>query len=388
MMPEHYRGREQTFVKHTVLRRYLERLIMIKGQSESAISYIDCFAGPWQEGAAQMHDTSVAISLTIMKECQAALQRMGKEVQFAALFIEKNRKSYDRLADFLKRDDWSGIHAEAMHGDFYSLRDAICDWCDDNSFAFFFIDPTGWKRVVEIETLKPLLRRGKSEYLINFMFDFVLRTHTQSAFEDHMRDIFGIVPDTAGLTPDKREEYLVRLYRNRLKQATAPHEREPRTARVSVLYPSRDRTFYDLVYLTRHPLGIRAFMEESEKVDIVQRKVRARTKQDKRIVRTRQLEMFDDSIHRPDNSEDMDLSEVKSYWLSKLTFTPKAFGLEELADMLEETDWFISHLQAAFRELQMESKVMNVDSDRIRPRNPVHFHANRNAGERLRKSGP
>ncbi len=47
---------------------------------------------------------------------------------------------------------------------------------------FSFIDPTGWKNVVEIDTLLPLLQRRHSEYLINFMFDFILRAHNQELF--------------------------------------------------------------------------------------------------------------------------------------------------------------------------------------------------------------
>ncbi len=125
-------------------------------------------------------------------------------------------------------------------------------------------------------------------------------------------------------------------------------------------------------------------MEESEKVDIIQRMVRAKTKQEKRIERTRQLEMFDDSASSS-NEVNIDLSKVKGYWLSKLAYTPKRFGLDELADMLEETDWFISHFQAAFKELQKEGKVRNSDSARIRPKNVVHFHANKHTGELLKK---
>ena len=53
--------------------------------------------------------------------------------------------------------------------------------------------------------------------------------------------------------------------------------------------------------------------------------------------------------------------------------------------MLEETDWFISHFQAAFKELQKEGKVRNIDSARIRPKNVVHFHANKHTGELLKK---
>jgi hypothetical protein len=174
------------------------------------------------------------------------------------------------------------------------------------------------------------------------------------------------------------------LYRSSLKKASTQNDKEPRAAHVRVLYPSKDRTFFDLVYLTRHPMGIRAFMEESEKVDIIQRKVRAKTKQEKRIEKTQQFEMFDDSDSSTDEIS-VDLSEVKEYWLSKLEYAPKRFGLEELADMLEDTGWFISHFQAAFKELQKEGKVRNIDSARIRPKNVVHFHANKHTGERLEK---
>ena len=112
--------------------------------------------------------------------------------------------------------------------------------------------------------------------------------------------------------------------------------------------------------------------------------VRAKAKQEQRIERTRQFELFDDSS-RPLHNNDIDLSEVKDYWLAKLAYTPERFGLEKLADMLEETDWFISHLQAAFKALQADGKVRNLDAARTRPRNVVHFDANNHAGERLVK---
>ena len=48
MIPENYKNREQAFIKHTLLRSYLERLFMIIGHRERVISYVDCFAGPWQ----------------------------------------------------------------------------------------------------------------------------------------------------------------------------------------------------------------------------------------------------------------------------------------------------------------------------------------------------
>ena len=246
------------------------------------------------------------------------------------------------------------------------------EWCGSEDFTFFFIDPTGWKDVVEIDTLRPLLGRKHSEFLINFMFEFIVRAHSQPAFEQHMREIFGEIPETYGFSPKERETHLIELYRSQLIKAQGQDASlRTRSAFVRVLDPLKDRTKYHLVYLTRHPLGIKVFMETSEKMDFVQRAVRAQTKQLFRVNRTGQGELFPASS---DTSTDrVDLSVVKEYWLRKLTFYPKRFGIEELADMLEETGWYTSDLQKAFIELLAEGKVANLNAIKKRPKNAVHF---------------
>ena len=60
-------------------------------------------------------------------------------------------------------------------------------------------------------------------------------------------------------------------------------------------------------------------------------------------------------------------------WLSKLSCEPRRFGDEELADMLEETGWFVSDFQKAFNELISEGQVKNLDTSRKRPVHAVHF---------------
>ena len=64
---------------------------------------------------------------------------------------------------------------------------------------------------------------------------------------------------------------------------------------------------------------------------------------------------------------------------------PRRFGLNDLADMLEETGWYISEIQKAFKKLEDEGKVKNFDSSRKRPKHVVHFTANNNQGELLGK---
>jgi len=96
------------------------------------------------------------------------------------------------------------MDVKALHGEFHELRDDILKWCGEGNFTFFFIDHTGWRNAIEIPTLHPLLQRQNSEYLINFMFDFVLRAHTQTQFEEQMKEIFGEVLDTTGMTPKRK----------------------------------------------------------------------------------------------------------------------------------------------------------------------------------------
>ncbi len=178
------------------------------------------------------------------------------------------------------------------------------------------------------------------------------------------------------MLPEEREAYLVSLYRNNIKQVTPGGKELPRTACVKVLKPTHNRTLYHLVYLTRHPKGIVEFMEASEKLDIVQKKVRALAKQDERIAKKKQMELFSADEHVTDERADMDLSEVKAYWMNLLTTEPKYFGIRELADMLEDTEWFPGDFQKAFAALEKEGKAKNLNAKRIRPVNAVNFEKN------------
>jgi three-Cys-motif partner protein len=374
--PEDYKGREQTYIKHTLLKTYLERLFMIIGQHEKIICYVDCFAGPWQDDSNELKDTSISISLDIMQKCRDGLQKFRKEVRFRALYIEKDEKAFDKLESFLNQQTLDGIETYALKGEFINLRSDILHWCGERDFTFFFIDPKGWKQAVEIPTLRPLLERHHSEFLINFMYDFLLRTHTQELFSEDIKAIFGEVPDTKGMMPKEREKFLLRKYRTHLKNVQPGVGDKARSACVAVLHPVKDRTKYHLVYLTRHPLGIKVFMEESEKVDLVQKKVRAHTKQERRIEKSGQYEMFPLRSITDDTFDQIDMSEVKKYWLTKLSSTQRPFGIIELAEMLEETDWFVSNFQEAFRELENEGLVKNLDAARKRPVNPVNFEKN------------
>lgn len=387
-VPESYRDREQTYVKHHLLRTYLERLFMIIGQRQSIIRYVDCFSGPWNENEENLQDTSIGISLRIMQKCGEGLLSIGKKVRFQALFIEKDKRAFQKLESHLATCSTSDVTAGAKNGEFYDLREQILDWCGEDGFTFFFIDPKGWKKVIELSTLEPFLRRPNSEFLINVMYDFLLRAHTQKTFQEDMRAIFGEISDTTNMEPEQKEAVMINLYRSRLKQIAPVHSGKPRTAHVPILYPLKDRTLYHLVYLTRHAKGICVFMEESEKLEFVQKQVREQAKQVNREGRSSQRELFQSSdLIQPERRNS--LQEVKSYWLNKLSDAPRRFGIDQLADMIEETGWFESDFQTVFGELAGQGIVANLDDQTKRRRKKfVHFDAYDNQGEHLIRLKP
>ena len=378
---DNYKGREQAYIKHRLLETYLKALFMIVGQWSQAICYVDCFSGPWQESSTDLGDTSIGISLRIMEDCQQTLKKMNKDVRFRALYIEKDPASYKKLQEYLMGNKSRGIECSSANGSFYDLREGILDWCGPEDFAFFFIDPKGWKDVVEPATLAPLLRREKSEFLINFMYSFIIRALPQKQFENQMSAIFGNIPETNGMVTCDKEKYLFRIYRNRLKEIMDKNGKVPRFAYTSILDIQKEKTKYELIYITRHPLGIVKFIQSSEKLDLVQRRVRQIT----RIDKTGQGELFcaldNESINCFNTIDD-----VKSYWMKKLKTNLQYFGVEQLADMHEETGWLEKDFQDAFKKLLDDGKVENVKIVNSRRKSKfVRFEEHRGQGEPLRR---
>jgi three-Cys-motif partner protein len=233
MIPESYNNRRHALIKHMLLQKYFEALCMIIGRNQDTIWYVDCFAGPWQidDQDLELKDTSISISIQIMKRCQDTLSRVfNRHVTFKAIYVEKNNKAFHRLETYLNSLNYSNIETYPLKGDFYKLRTTILNIIGERDFTFFFIDPKGWKQVIEIPTLEPLIKRANCEFLINFMYLFINRSYSAEQFKNHMKDIFGTDPDDCSLTPDRREKYLITKYRKYLKSIKSTDNEQMRTA--------------------------------------------------------------------------------------------------------------------------------------------------------------
>ena len=69
-----YVGREQSYVKHVFLERYLEALMFKTASVYNHIVYVDGFAGPWQSANEQFEDTSFGIALNALRRAKETLE--------------------------------------------------------------------------------------------------------------------------------------------------------------------------------------------------------------------------------------------------------------------------------------------------------------------------
>ncbi|OGS99198.1 MAG: hypothetical protein A3H99_04165 [Gallionellales bacterium RIFCSPLOWO2_02_FULL_59_110] len=181
------------------------------------------------------------------------------------------------------------------------------------------------------------------------------------------------------LSPKDREVFIVQKYREQVMAAMGPDgARRSRTYSAIVKDKDKERTKYHLVYGTRHWKGIIEFATQSDKAELIQRVVRIQVKQN--ADPNRSLFQPEDEAERLDDAR-VDIDVVKHYWLDELCDKPAAFDEEKLADMLEETGWFISDLEVAFKALQADGKVENMDAKNKRSKHPIDFKK----GEQLRR---
>ncbi len=387
-VPDAYDGREQAFIKHELLKSYLQKLFFIVGSSARSggrieLCYVDCFAGPWGDESEGMESTSIAISLQTLDMVRQKLGINGVSARIRALYVEKDARAYGRLAAYLQGNTPNGIHADPLQGDFVALRDDILRWAGTNAFTFFFIDPKGWKGI-EIETLRPFLGRARSEFLINFMYDFVNRTMSMAEWQAEMTELVGEPINLDNMTPQEREQIILKTYRTNLKRCVTATRLQypPRSAYARVLDRARERPKYHLVYVTSHPLGIVKFMTISEDVDLVQKQVRAEVKDAERERRTGTGNLFATPIDPAAGHVSAD--DVDQFWRDYVGEAVRRIDLQAFAGILEDKDWFPGDLQASLLRLIDAGEIANLDATKRRPKKPLHFDVG--TGERLQRN--
>jgi three-Cys-motif partner protein len=285
--PEYYRGREQTYLKHFFLERYLERVAYNIGSFSDEFVYVDGFSGPWKSANETLDDTSFMIALNKLRQVREGLVKIGKTPKIRCLFVEKDPQSYRALESAVQ--NIGDIQVQPLRGEFEDSIPEVLKFVG-KSFSLVFIDPTGWTGF-GLEQIAPILRHQPGEVLVNFMFDYINRFLDDSRpdIAASFAELFGGPGwETPVRTGVPREDAIVELYRERMRAAGEfAHVTSTR-----ILKPIHDRSYFYLVYGTRHFKGLVEFREVERKAVNEQERVRFAAKQERREARTGQTELF------------------------------------------------------------------------------------------------
>src|SRR5688500_10515519 len=154
-----YEGREQSRAKHEVMRGYLGRVAHIIGSWKGAVTYVDCFSGPWEAQNPDLSDTSFAIAIDELRKARESLRERGRELKLRCFFLEEKKSSHARLAAYAQ--SISDVEVKTKNARLENAIPDILKFVDEGgpeSFPFFLIDPTGWTGF-ELDVIKPLLGR-------------------------------------------------------------------------------------------------------------------------------------------------------------------------------------------------------------------------------------
>jgi three-Cys-motif partner protein len=287
---ESYRGREQTYLKHFFLERYLERVAYNILSFKQDFVYVDGFSGPWKSADEDYEDTSFVIALRQLRKVRNGLKQHRRNVHIRCLFNDNDCVAYQGLKKAVA--SVNDIEITPLCRDFEEVVPDIVDYVG-RSFSLTFIDPTGWTGF-GLNKIRPLLQL-RGEIIINFMFDFVNRflddprPETAASFDT----LFGGVEWYAEVeelvrSGMRREDAVLNIYCKRLKDfGQFDHVTSTR-----ILKPLADRSFFHLVYATRHWKGLVEFREVEKKAADIQERVRTDAKIASRAERMGMEDLF------------------------------------------------------------------------------------------------
>jgi len=282
-----YDGREQALVKHTFLDRYL-RDALPKVSQFGTFAYVDLFAGPWESRCPKYGDTSFGIALRQMAAAKKVQERLGKSVRMVAHLVERNaHEELKQAARFFGGIDEIRIYPGNAEAFAAEIHQAI----PRAAFRFVVIDPKG---LPDMRRFAQLVGGPNTEALINFMFEFANRfMHTDRLpkLETWLTDLSGDTTwktKVAGLSGDRRESFITDLARAALLRM-GKYKFAPAITVDEVL---ADRALYKLIYLSRHPLGLKVFRDAQHDCLSLQASVRSNAKAEVRSEKTKMDDLF------------------------------------------------------------------------------------------------
>ena len=96
-----YLGREQAYVKHHLLRKYLSRWGFKIRSKWDTLVFVDGFAGPWGAKDNEFADASFGIGINALRESIEGLtEKRRRSIRGACIFVEKKPHAFAKLKAF------------------------------------------------------------------------------------------------------------------------------------------------------------------------------------------------------------------------------------------------------------------------------------------------
>ncbi|MCE8522797.1 three-Cys-motif partner protein TcmP [Ruegeria pomeroyi] len=260
-----YRDREQSFIKHQFLTKYLQAAAYKTLQGHSpTFNFVDAFAGPWRvSDDAKYSDASFDQAINTLEAVRADLGKRGVgglKIRFC--FCEQRPDAVARLREYAASKGRFEIHV--FEGAFEDNLNAIATKLTDG-FTFTFIDPTGWN--IRNGEVFRFLREQNGEFMLNFMSDHINRHaeyhEVEASFGRFLADAewadeFARLP--AGWSNEQKMLHLMKAAMRSNKVASYLPD-------FSIMVPRRERVKMRLILGTHSPSGLEVFRDVQEKVE-------------------------------------------------------------------------------------------------------------------------
>lgn len=329
--PQWYEGREQALVKHTFLDTYMPAQIPKIVSWADEFTYVDLFAGPWQSKSGDYADTSFGIALRRMTEAKAMQAKIGRSVRMVAHLVEKDPANYANLTEAVKHFPTVDVYCYPGVAERHAAT--IAKRISTRAFRFVVIDPKG---VPDVRKFKSLIEPGNTEVLLNFMFQFANRF---AGSQDRMPTLESWLGSLSGEEGSWRKDFAELRGQNREVAVT---ERARQVLRelgsyryapaLTVDETASERPLYKLIYLSRHPVGLRVFRDAHVKALEAQATYKSARKAENRRQRTG----MDDLFAGPST---MDPGERSALEIAQGMVAAQAMMMQMLSEKPDGLDW-------------------------------------------------
>jgi len=282
----YYKGKEQTYLKHFFLERYLETVAFHIGYTHKEFVYVDCFSGPWKADDEQLADTSIRIALDKLNFVRDSLAAQERYADIRAIFVEKDPSAFRTLETALALHR-GAIATTALRGTFEENIPKILQIVGA-TFAFFFVDPKGWTGFA-MDSITPVLRHRPGEVMVNFMYDFINRfiNFPEATNEQSLDRFFGTSTWRDIRDATDRESASLDCYQAQLRAAGS----YTYMTSTRILKPHSDRAYFHLVYATRSPKGVIKFRDVEKQTVAEQDAIRTTAQREHRETKSGQTEL-------------------------------------------------------------------------------------------------